>query len=205
MCSKATLAPVWSDVKANLAHLDRAGLIGLLNNLHGLNRDNQPSLHAPLGRAADPLVPDKKTISRSISPDLLRRQDTSVAKARKALSDSKKAIGLARQRDPPCRRFCRRLAIACRQRRATCRRTMKVRHSILNLPTPMQCREMQVTITPNHPSHGRPYAAADSSPKTTGQALAVTDHVRCLAYRVGLEPSMDHSIVTSTSKQRCAH
>ena len=94
MGGKATKAPVWSDVKANLAHFDRAGLIGLLKELHGLSRDNQAFLHARLGLATNPLAPYKKTISRWICPDVLRGQDVSVSRAKKAISDYKKAVGL---------------------------------------------------------------------------------------------------------------
>ena len=91
---KTRTAPTWSEVKAKLAHFDRAGLVGLLGDLHGLSRDNQAFLHARLGLGADPLSPYKATISRWTYPDLVRGQDISVAKAKKAISDYRKAIGL---------------------------------------------------------------------------------------------------------------
>jgi hypothetical protein len=41
----------------------------------------------------DQLKPYKATISKSICPDLMRGQPVSVSKAKKAISDYKKAIG----------------------------------------------------------------------------------------------------------------
>jgi hypothetical protein len=35
--NKAKTAPTWSEVKAKLALFDRAGLVGLLSDLHSLN------------------------------------------------------------------------------------------------------------------------------------------------------------------------
>src|SRR5438128_1413600 len=87
--------PSWSDVKAKLARFDRASLVVILNDLYSLSRDNQAFLHARLGLGADPLVPYKQTISRWICPDLSRNQPVAVAKAKKAISDYRKAIGLA--------------------------------------------------------------------------------------------------------------
>ena len=84
----------WTEVKANLGPFDRAGLIGLLGDLHGLSPGNRAFLHAGLGLGSNPLEPYKAIISRWIYPDLFRGQDTSVAKAKKAISDYKKAIGL---------------------------------------------------------------------------------------------------------------
>ena len=94
MATTVKAAPTWSDVKAELAHFDRAGLLGLLKDLHGMSRDNQAFLNARLGLGADPLAPFKKIISRWINPDVIKRQDASVAKAKKAISDYQKAIGL---------------------------------------------------------------------------------------------------------------
>lgn len=92
--SKTRTAPTWSEVKAKLAPFDRDGLVGLLSDLHSLSRDNQAFLHARLGLGPDPLAPYKATISRSIYPDLIRGQVISVAKAKKAISDYRKATGL---------------------------------------------------------------------------------------------------------------
>lgn len=83
----------WSTVKASLAGYDRAGLISLLKDLYGSSRESHAFLDARLGLGADPLAPYKKTISRWINPDVTRGQDISVSKAKKAISDYRKAIG----------------------------------------------------------------------------------------------------------------
>ncbi len=41
----------------------------------------------------DPLEPYKKAMDRWLWPDVFRRQDTSVSKAKQALSDYKRALG----------------------------------------------------------------------------------------------------------------
>lgn len=56
-----TSAPTWIDAKATLASFDRAGLIGLLKDLHALNPQNRPFLQARLALGAAPLAPYKAT------------------------------------------------------------------------------------------------------------------------------------------------
>ena len=90
---KKKTAPSWSDVKAGLTDFDRAGLIGLVQDLYAARQENQAFLHARLGIGEDPLKPYKATISRWVCPDVMRNQDISVAKAKKAIADYKKAIG----------------------------------------------------------------------------------------------------------------
>lgn len=92
MATKKT-TPSWSDVKAKLADFDRIGLIGLVQDLYAASADNQAFLHARLDVGEDTLKPYKATISRWICPDVMRNQDISVAKAKKAIADYKKAIG----------------------------------------------------------------------------------------------------------------
>lgn len=84
----------WSDVKTKLVDFDRAGLLGLLQDLYAANKDNQAFLHARLGLGENPLKPYKQTIDRWLWPDVFKNQDTSVSKAKKAISDYKKALGL---------------------------------------------------------------------------------------------------------------
>ncbi|WP_313953482.1 hypothetical protein [Accumulibacter sp.] len=86
-------APSWTDVKGKLADFDRAGLLGLVQSLYAANKDNQSFLHARLGLGEDPLKPYKAIVSRWVCPDVLRNQDVSIATAKKAISDYKKAIG----------------------------------------------------------------------------------------------------------------
>ncbi|CAI06164.1 hypothetical protein [Aromatoleum aromaticum] len=94
--------PNWSDVKAKLADFDRAGLIGLLQDLYAASKDNQAFLHARFALGGDVLKSYKATIDRWLCPDVYKNQDYSVAKAKKPIADYKKAIGQLRiptQRD----------------------------------------------------------------------------------------------------------
>ena len=85
--------PTWTDVKAKLASLDRTGLLGLVQDLYTAHKDNQTFLHARFGLGEDVLEPYKQTIDRWLWPDVLRGQDTSVAKAKQALTSYRKAVG----------------------------------------------------------------------------------------------------------------
>lgn len=84
-------AQSWGDAKAKLAAFDRAGLLGLLQDLYAASKDNQAFLHARLHMGGDVLTPYKVTIDRWLWPNVFKNQDTSVAKAKKAISDYKKA------------------------------------------------------------------------------------------------------------------
>lgn len=86
-------APSWADVKARLGDCDRAGLIGLIQKLYAASKNNQAFLHARFALGDDELKPYKATIDRWLWPDMFKNQDTSVAKAKKAISDYKSAIG----------------------------------------------------------------------------------------------------------------
>ncbi|WP_372528390.1 hypothetical protein [Piscinibacter sp.] len=85
--------PSWIDVKAKLAEVDSAGLLGLLQDLYAASKDNQAFLHARLHLGGDVLKPYKATIARWLWPDVFKNQDISVAKAKKAIADYKKAVG----------------------------------------------------------------------------------------------------------------
>ena len=96
--SKTSMSPkktssTWADVKAKLADFDRVGLLGLVQDLYAASKDNQTFLHARFGLGDDVLKPYKITIDRWLWPDMFKNQDTSVSKAKKAISDYKKAIG----------------------------------------------------------------------------------------------------------------
>lgn len=85
--------PTWTDVKAKLTDFDRAGLISLVHDLYAASKDNQAFLHARLALSDDVLKPYKATIDRWLWPDVFKNQDTSVAKAKKAIADYRKAVG----------------------------------------------------------------------------------------------------------------
>jgi hypothetical protein len=91
--ARTKTAANWSSVKTGLRDFDRTGLLGLLQDLYTASKENQAFLHARLNLGGDPLAPYKAAISRWICPDVFRNQPVSVAKAKKAISDYKKAIG----------------------------------------------------------------------------------------------------------------
>jgi hypothetical protein len=85
--------PTWANVKAKLARFDRMGLMGLIHDLYGADKDNQQFLHARFGLGEDILKPYKETLDRWLWPDVIRNQNVSVAKAKQAISSYRKAIG----------------------------------------------------------------------------------------------------------------
>jgi len=85
--------PTWTAVRAKLVDFDRAALLDLIHNLYAAHKDNQLFLHARFGLEKDVLESYKETIDRWLWPDVLRNQDTSVARAKQAISAYKKAVG----------------------------------------------------------------------------------------------------------------
>jgi hypothetical protein len=90
---KTKKPPSWSDVKAKLSNFDRVKLMAVLQDLYAASKDNQAFLHARFDLGNDPLGPYKEAISRWVCPDVLKNQTISVAKAKKAIADYKKAMG----------------------------------------------------------------------------------------------------------------
>lgn len=88
-----TNAPTWSDATAKPAGFDRAGLIGLVQDIHSTSKDNRAFLHARFGLGEDVLMPYKATIDRWLWPDVLENQNSSIAKATKVIANHKKALG----------------------------------------------------------------------------------------------------------------
>lgn len=84
--------PSWRDVKTRLADFDRAGLLELVQDLYAASKDNKAFLHARFGLGDDPLEPYKDVIICWINPPDYRHP-ISVSKAKKAISDYKKALG----------------------------------------------------------------------------------------------------------------
>ena len=87
--------PTWSDVKAKLANFDRAKLLSVVADLYSASRYNQMFLHARFAVGEDPLQHYKDAISRWIYPDVYERkgQVVSIAKAKKVITDYRKAVG----------------------------------------------------------------------------------------------------------------
>ena len=72
----------------------RTGLLGLVQDLYTTSKDNQNFLHARLGLGCDVLKPYKTIIERWLWPDVYKNQEYSVSKAKKPITDYKKASGL---------------------------------------------------------------------------------------------------------------
>lgn len=85
--------PTWSDLKRQLAMLDHPALLGLIQDLYAASNANQAFLHARFALGEDVLEPYKTTIDRWVCPDVMHNQHISIAKAKRAISDYKKAIG----------------------------------------------------------------------------------------------------------------
>ncbi len=93
MAGEKSTLPSWKAVKAVLQSFDRAGLLGLVQDLYAVDRGNRAFLHARLGLGSDQLAPYKAIVSRWICPDLMGSQSVSISNAKKAIADYKKAIG----------------------------------------------------------------------------------------------------------------
>jgi hypothetical protein len=90
---KKKFSPSWRDVKTKLADYDRRALIDLVHDLYGASKHNQTFLHTRFALGHDMLKTYKVTIDRWLCPDISKNQNTSVAKAKKAIADYKKAVG----------------------------------------------------------------------------------------------------------------
>ena len=69
------------------------GLIGLIQDLYAFQKDNETFLHTRFGLGEDVLNPYKEMLRALAPPDEYRNQNTSVAKAKQAISDYRKAVG----------------------------------------------------------------------------------------------------------------
>ncbi len=65
----------------------------MIQSLYAIHKDNQKVLHACFGLGDDVLGPFKETIDRWLWPDLFRKQDTSVSKAKQAIAAYREAVG----------------------------------------------------------------------------------------------------------------
>ena len=91
--NKDSTDPTWSDVKAKLITFESSTLIALVHDLYSSSADNKNFLHARFGIGADILQPYKSIIERWLCPDLYKGQSYSISKAKKPISDYKKAAG----------------------------------------------------------------------------------------------------------------
>jgi hypothetical protein len=116
MTKTAMKKATWSDLKRSLAELDRSGLMGLIQDLYAAGKENKAFLHARFDLGGDVLAPYKKTIERWLWPDLMyKNQDYSVAKAKKAIAEYKKAVGRSIELAELQVFFCEQAAGFCNQ------------------------------------------------------------------------------------------
>jgi hypothetical protein len=64
-----------------------------MQGLYAANKDNRTFLHARFGLGPDVLAAYKEALDRWLWPDVLRKQDASVVKAKHAISSYRKAVG----------------------------------------------------------------------------------------------------------------
>lgn len=88
---KSKSQPSWSDVKAKLAHFDRAGLVGLVADLYALSKTNQLFLHSRFSLGTESLATYKRRIHDALSSDW--NKPVRIADAKKAVSEYRKVIG----------------------------------------------------------------------------------------------------------------
>lgn len=96
----------WSGLKRHLSGFDRAALLGLIQDLYAASKDNQAFLHARFALGGDVLEPYKKTIAGGVSPEHWPTQAIKPGKAKKAISDYKKAIGRPEDLAELCVFYC---------------------------------------------------------------------------------------------------
>lgn len=84
--------PGWREVKSQLTGLDKVQLLALVNDLYVASKEAQSFLHTRYALNDDILAPYKASISQWINPRNLNNP-LSVTKAKKAITDYKKASG----------------------------------------------------------------------------------------------------------------
>lgn len=83
----------WIDVKQQLLDKEHKELVNIIKLLYQADKGNQTFLYTHLALDKHYLEPYKEKIERHVFPDILAREDYSVVKAKKAISDYKKALG----------------------------------------------------------------------------------------------------------------
>lgn len=63
--------PTWSDLKRQLADLDRPALLGLIQDIYAASKNNQAFLHARFALGEGVLEPYKATIDRWVCLDVM--------------------------------------------------------------------------------------------------------------------------------------
>jgi hypothetical protein len=93
MSDKEQLKTSWSAVKTAMENFHRDALMALIRDLYGLSPSNKHFVHARFGLGQDPLAEYKKIVSDCMYPDVYRNHPVQIAKAKKAVSEYRKAAG----------------------------------------------------------------------------------------------------------------
>ncbi len=89
--TKHTRSASWKDVKTVLAQQSALELLQLMRDLYALRPENKDFIHARVLSTEETLQPYKAIIQESLYPDGTYDEPIQLARARKAISDYKKA------------------------------------------------------------------------------------------------------------------
>jgi hypothetical protein len=83
----------WSNVKASLSSMDRAGLVGVIRDLYDANTANRRFLHARFVPAAAALADYRDLVDKAVFPDPLSQRPIRLRDAAAAITDYKRSTG----------------------------------------------------------------------------------------------------------------
>ena len=83
----------WSNVKASLDSIDRAGLVGVIRDLYDANTANRRFLHARFVPAAVTLNEYRDLVNKAVFPDPLSQRPIRLRDAAAAIADYKRSTG----------------------------------------------------------------------------------------------------------------
>ena len=159
--------PTWEEVKAELASFDRAALLAVLQTLYAASEGNRSFLHARFGLGQDPLRPYKKIIDRWLWPDVFRGEETSVSRAKRAITNYKKASG-----DPE--KLAELMVYYCEQAAGFCRDVGHQDAAYCDALVRMFEQALRTTI-----------GLAANSGTIRNRLLGTLDHVRSIGRQIG--------------------
>jgi hypothetical protein len=83
----------WSNVKATLSSMDRAGLVGVIRDLYDVSPANRRFLHARFVPAAATLDEYRDLVDKAVFPDPLSQRPIRLRDAAAAITDYKRSTG----------------------------------------------------------------------------------------------------------------
>jgi len=91
MARKEQPKSTWSAVKSTVLKLDRDALMALIRDLYDLSPSNRQYVDARLRLGQDSLIEYKQTVAECMYPDAERNRPVQISKAKKAISEYRKA------------------------------------------------------------------------------------------------------------------